>query len=146
MCLSRLSRESGGLTSASGLIQSILKEGEASKLSEEEQWRVCSLLATAEYCMDTTSQLEEKLREKVDSSLRSSIDLTAEQDMFHKLVKIVGVFLLGDLYACLHFSVINIYARYDKPVIFIPFIASQFWQNEETWHGQLPRDKRYYQH
>lgn len=124
MCLSRLSRESGGLTSASGLIQSILKEGEASKLSEEEQWRVCSLLATAEYCMDTTSQLEEKLREKVDSSLRSSIDLTAEQDMFHKLVKIVGVFLLGDLYACLHFSVINIYARYDKPVIFIPFIAS----------------------
>lgn len=114
MCVSRLSRESGGLTSASGLIQSILKEGEASKLSEEEQWRVCSLLATAEYCMDTTSQLEEKLREKVDSSLRSSIDLTAEQDMFHKLVKIVGVFLLGVLYACLHFSVINIYARYEK--------------------------------
>ena len=79
----RLSKESGGLSTASGLIQSILKEGEASKLSEEEQWRVCSILATAEYCMDTTCQLEEKLREKVDPALRASIDLSAEQDMFH---------------------------------------------------------------
>ena len=54
-----------------------------SKLSEEEQWRVCSILATAEYCMDTTLQLEEKLKEKVDTDLKNGINLTGEQDLFH---------------------------------------------------------------
>ena len=84
--LFRLSKEpssSGGLGSASGIIQNFLKEGEVSKLSEDEQCRVCSLLCTAEYCMETTQQLEEKLREKVDAQLRLAVDLSAEQDMFH---------------------------------------------------------------
>jgi hypothetical protein len=44
---------------------------------------VCSILATAEYCNDTTEQLEEKLQEKIDPALKSNIDLTAEQDLFH---------------------------------------------------------------
>ncbi|KAH3777516.1 hypothetical protein DPMN_178963 [Dreissena polymorpha] len=72
------------ITSASGLIQSILKEGEVSKLTEEEQCRACAILCTAEYCMETTHQLEEKLREKVDGELVAKIDLNAEQDLFHK--------------------------------------------------------------
>ena len=98
MSASRLSKESGGLSTATGLIQSILKEGEASKLSEEEQWRVCSILATAEYCMDTTSQLEEKLREKVDPALRASLDLSAEQDMFH--TEVTSVCVCGCVCVC----------------------------------------------
>ena len=72
------------LSSATGLIQSILMEGELTKLTEEEQCRVCSLLCTAEYCMETSQQLEDKLREKVDTELADKIDLSAEQDMFHK--------------------------------------------------------------
>ena len=44
---------------------------------------VCSILATAEYCMDTTLQLEEKLKEKVDADLKNGINLTGEQDLFH---------------------------------------------------------------
>ncbi|KAK7087757.1 vacuolar protein sorting-associated protein 53 homolog [Littorina saxatilis] len=97
--LPKLSKESGTLSTASGLIQSILKEGEASKLSEEEQWRVCSILATAEYCMDTTCQLEEKLREKVDSALRASIDMSTEQDMFHTVISSCIQLLVQDLEA-----------------------------------------------
>ncbi|KAK7481576.1 hypothetical protein BaRGS_00027225 [Batillaria attramentaria] len=97
--LPKLNKESSSLSTASGLIQSILKEGEASKLSEEEQWRVCSILATAEYCMDTTCQLEEKLREKVDPSLKSSIDLSAEQDMFHTVISSCIQLLVQDLEA-----------------------------------------------
>lgn len=54
------------------------------KLTEEEQCRTCSILCTAEYCMETTQQLEEKLKEKVDRELVDKIDLRAEQDIFHK--------------------------------------------------------------
>ena len=76
------------LTSATGFlqhVQNILKEGaELAKLSEEEQCRICSILCTAEYCMETTQQLEDKLREKVDAELAGRIDMNAEQDMFHK--------------------------------------------------------------
>ncbi|XP_076473100.1 vacuolar protein sorting-associated protein 53 homolog [Babylonia areolata] len=97
--LPKLSKDSGTLGTASGLIQSILKEGEASKLSEEEQWRVCSILATAEYCMDTTSQLATKLQEKVDAHLRASIDLSAEQDMFHTVISSCIQLLVQDLEA-----------------------------------------------
>ena len=34
--------------------------------------------------METTQQLEDKLKEKVDSELVDKINLGAEQDMFHK--------------------------------------------------------------
>ena len=36
--------------------------------------------------METTQQLEEKLKEKVDPDLSSQIDLNPEQDTFHKYV------------------------------------------------------------
>ena len=73
------------LTSATGLIQSILKEGgDITKLTEEEQCRICAILCTSEYCMETAQQLEDKLKEKVDPELATRIDLSAEQDMFHK--------------------------------------------------------------
>ena len=71
------------ITSASGLIQSILKE-DVSKLREDEQCRVCSILCTAEYCLETSQQLQDKLKEKVDPPLRQKIDLTQQQDIFHK--------------------------------------------------------------
>lgn len=79
-----MSSQSANLSSASGLIQSILKEGEVAKFTEEEQCRACSILCTAEYCMETTQQLESKLKEKVDPALAIHIDLNAEQDLFHK--------------------------------------------------------------
>jgi len=86
VCLSdnvRFSKQEG-ITSATGLIQSILKEGEVNKFTEDEQCRICSILCTAEYCMETTQQLEDKLKEKVDHEFSDKINLGAEQDMFHK--------------------------------------------------------------
>lgn len=72
--------------STSGLIQnfsSLLKEGEVTKFSKEEQVRICCILTTAEYCLETTHQLSEKLKEKIDPGLADQIDLTQEQDNFH---------------------------------------------------------------
>ncbi|KAI8749357.1 vacuolar protein sorting-associated protein 53 [Biomphalaria glabrata] len=95
--LPKVSKDTSNISSASGLIQSILKEGEVTKFTEEEQCRICSLLCTAEYCMDTTQQLEEKLREKVDMQLKSSVALNAEQDMFHSVISSCIQLLVQDL-------------------------------------------------
>jgi hypothetical protein len=45
-----------------------------------------SILTTAEYCLETTQQLEEKLREKTDKSFSEKIGLSQEQDIFHKYI------------------------------------------------------------
>ncbi|XP_059139225.1 vacuolar protein sorting-associated protein 53 homolog [Physella acuta] len=95
--LPKISKESVNISSASGLIQSILKEGDVTKFTEEEQCRICSLLCTAEYCMDTTQQLEEKLREKVDAEFKASVALNAEQDMFHTVISNCIQLLVQDL-------------------------------------------------
>ncbi|XP_048777650.2 vacuolar protein sorting-associated protein 53 homolog [Ostrea edulis] len=95
--LPKTSNQSGGISSASGLIQSILKEGEVTKFTEEEQCRICSILCTAEYCMETSHQLEEKLKEKVDTGLSNQIDLNSEQDTFHNVISNCIQLLVQDL-------------------------------------------------
>ncbi|XP_060584875.1 vacuolar protein sorting-associated protein 53 homolog [Ruditapes philippinarum] len=95
--LPKLSNQSSNVSSASGLIQSILREGEITKLTEEEQCRTCSILCTAEYCMETAQQLEEKLREKVDKELAAKIDLNSEQDLFHNVISNCIALLVQDL-------------------------------------------------
>ncbi|KAK3083798.1 hypothetical protein FSP39_003324, partial [Pinctada imbricata] len=95
--LPKASSQSSGISSASGLIQSILKEGEVTKFTEEEQCRICSILCTAEYCMETSQQLEEKLKEKVDPDLAGQIDLNSEQDTFHNVISNCIQLLVQDL-------------------------------------------------
>jgi hypothetical protein len=48
--------------------------------------RSSSILSTAEYCLETTQQLEEKMKEKIDISFKDKINMSQEQDIFHKLV------------------------------------------------------------
>ncbi len=40
------------------------------------------ILTTAEYCLETTQQLEGKLKEKVQPALADKVDLGSEQDLF----------------------------------------------------------------
>ena len=73
--------------STSGLIQnfsSLLKEGELTRFNKDELAKICCILSTAEYCLETTQQLSDKLKEKIDPSLADQIDLSKEQDNFHK--------------------------------------------------------------
>ncbi len=81
---------SSGSLSSGGLLDS------TKKLNENEVCRICSILCTAEYCLETTQQLEDKLKEKVsissDSMNKSSqqdlnakkINFTNERDVFGK--------------------------------------------------------------
>ena len=71
-------------TSAAGLLQNLLKEGESNRFTKSELCQICCILLTANYCLETTQQLEKKLQEKIDSSLIDKINMNAEQDLFHK--------------------------------------------------------------
>ena len=56
------------------------------QLTDEELVRLCAILCTAEYCSDTTAQLEAKLRERIDPPFAPRISFNAEIDMFQKCV------------------------------------------------------------
>ncbi|KAH7960865.1 hypothetical protein HPB49_024077 [Dermacentor silvarum] len=95
------SSSSSGVTAA-GLIQnfqSLLKEGESPRLTPPELCRICGILSTAEYCLETTQQLEGKLKEKIEPSLASKVDLSAEQDMFNGVINNCIQLLVHDLEA-----------------------------------------------
>ena len=81
-----------GGSSSSGLLDS------TKKLNENETCRICSILCTAEYCLETTQQLEDKLKEKVSSSFgvqsaqlnAKKINFTNERDIFSKYLLIIS--------------------------------------------------------
>ncbi|XP_025991195.2 vacuolar protein sorting-associated protein 53 homolog [Solenopsis invicta] len=86
--------------STSGFIQnfqSLLKEGETTRFNKEEQSRICCILTTAEYCLETTQQLGEKLREKTDKCCSDKINLSQEQDIFHNVISNCIQLLVQDL-------------------------------------------------
>ncbi|XP_029467279.1 vacuolar protein sorting-associated protein 53 homolog isoform X2 [Rhinatrema bivittatum] len=93
--LPKTTSSSGGLT-----ITSLLKEKEGSEVAKftmEELCLICSILSTAEYCLATTQQLEEKLKEKVDMSLVERINLTGEMDTFSTVISNSIQLLVQDL-------------------------------------------------
>nr|CAI5860964.1 unnamed protein product [Callosobruchus analis] len=86
--------------STSGLIHnfsSLLKEGEVTRFTKEEQTKICCILTTAEYCLETTVQLADKLKEKIDPTLADQIDFSKEQDDFHKVISNCIQILVQDL-------------------------------------------------
>uniref|UniRef100_A0A3Q3FYG1 Vacuolar protein sorting-associated protein 53 homolog n=1 Tax=Labrus bergylta TaxID=56723 RepID=A0A3Q3FYG1_9LABR len=93
--LPKSSSNSVGLT-----ISSLLKEkegSEAAKFTVDELCLICSILSTAEYCLATTQQLEEKLKEKVDKILVERINLTGEMDTFSTVISNSIQLLVQDL-------------------------------------------------
>jgi hypothetical protein len=64
------------------LAQILLKDGDL-KLSSAEQYTACCILNTAEYCLDTTAQLEGRLKQKIGEDL---VDLIEEQDTYHEVI------------------------------------------------------------
>lgn len=72
--------------STSGLIQnfsSLLKEYELITFTNDDLKKICCILTTSEYCLETTQQLAEKLKEKTSPNLADQINLSQEQDIFH---------------------------------------------------------------
>ncbi|CAG0892895.1 unnamed protein product [Darwinula stevensoni] len=83
-----------------GIIQNfsnLLKEGEIPKFTNDELCHICRVLTTSEYCLETTKQLESKLRDKVSSELAPQINLSKEQDAFHSVMSQCVNLLVQDL-------------------------------------------------
>lgn len=97
-----------GLSSSSSIIDS-----SKSKLNESESCKICSILCTAEYCLETTQQLEDKLREKssvqVVNGIKEKLDpkqadiqskkinFNSEKDIFSNVISNCIQLLVQDL-------------------------------------------------
>lgn len=87
--------------STTGLMQnfqSFLKEGEAVRYSRQELYRISCILTTAEYCVETTQQLEEKLKEKL-GDLAGKLTMDGEKNLFADVIEACVGVLVQDLYA-----------------------------------------------
>lgn len=83
--MSLITRDLQNLSTAAGqVINSLLKEGETPRYTNDQISKMCCILTTAEYCLETVQQLEEKLKEKVKKSFADKIDLSEEKDIFHR--------------------------------------------------------------
>ncbi|KAH7731207.1 Vps53-likeN-terminal family protein [Aphelenchoides avenae] len=69
----------GTITTAS-LLQNLIREETTVRLTPDQQFFTCCLLATADWCAETTLQLQEKLKQRVPS-----IDLNQEMELFYSI-------------------------------------------------------------
>ena len=70
---------------------------EINRLNVGELTLVCSILTTADYCLETTEQLEGKLKEKVDGNLSGRIDLGEGRASFSSCISTAIQLLVHDL-------------------------------------------------
>ena len=68
----------------SGLLQSLLRDGDDYKLPKNELVTCCSVLLTANRCMEIVEKLEQKLKKEVDPAFADQIDMKSEQDLFQE--------------------------------------------------------------
>lgn len=73
-------------TAAGNVLQNLLKESDQPRYSRDEIVRLCSILTTSEYCLETVEQLEAKLKEKCDEAYTDKIDFSDEKDIFHRCI------------------------------------------------------------
>ena len=84
---------SSGAQGTVGLFQTLLKEGgEIPRLTRDDQFLTCCILATADWCAETTQQLQEKLRERVPA-----LDMSPEMDVFYGIAQNALNLLAQDL-------------------------------------------------
>ncbi|XP_039437386.1 vacuolar protein sorting-associated protein 53 homolog [Culex pipiens pallens] len=96
--MSLLTKDFQNLSTAAGqVIHNFLKEGEAPRFSMDDIRKICFVLATAEYCLETVQQLEDKLKEKIDKSYANRVDLSDEKDVFHRIISNCIGLLVQDL-------------------------------------------------
>ncbi|CAH0716768.1 unnamed protein product, partial [Brenthis ino] len=74
-----------------------LLRDDAPRYSKQEIAKITSVITTSEYCLETTVHLEQKLKEKISPNLTDKIDLTPEQDLFHKMISNCIQLLVQDL-------------------------------------------------
>ena len=92
-------RESGIGMSLGANLTSLLSEKEpvSAKLVQDEVRLCCVLLSSAEYCLETAVQLEEKLKSKINSDLQDKVSFASQYDSFHNVISACIQLLVQDL-------------------------------------------------
>ena len=61
-----------------------------------EETTVCHVVSTCEYCADTVEALEDLIRDTIDDSYKSKVDMMPQQEVFHDVTaKAIRVLVLG---------------------------------------------------
>ncbi|KAH8419497.1 hypothetical protein KR222_011343 [Zaprionus bogoriensis] len=96
--VSLLTRDMQNLSTAAGQVfHNFLKEGDTQRFARDELVRICCVLTTGEYCLETVQQLEDKLKEKVTPAYVGKIDMSEEKDVFHRIISNCIQLLVQDL-------------------------------------------------
>ncbi|RNA01236.1 vacuolar sorting-associated 53 -like protein, partial [Brachionus plicatilis] len=91
-------------------IQNMLKENQTSsianalsldskKLNDMEISKICSILCTTEYCLETTQQLEDKLKEKVSVSTVYGMTVSLEPKQIELYTKKINFSIEKDIFS-----------------------------------------------
>uniref|UniRef100_W8B2G8 Vacuolar protein sorting-associated protein 53 homolog n=1 Tax=Ceratitis capitata TaxID=7213 RepID=W8B2G8_CERCA len=98
--MSLLTRDMQNLSTAAGQVfHNFLKEGDTQRFSREDLIQICCVLTTAEYCLETVQQLEDKLKEKIATAYANKLDMSEEKDVFHRIISNCIQLLVQDLEA-----------------------------------------------
>ncbi|GAB0089298.1 Vacuolar protein sorting-associated protein 53 homolog [Sergentomyia squamirostris] len=152
MSMSLLTRDLQNLSTAAGqVIHSFLKEGEAPRFTKEEIITICCILTTAEYCLETVQQLEDKLKEKVEPSFTDKIDLGEEKDVFHRIISNCIQYLVQDLETGCEPALIvmskiqwHTISNVGDQSSFVNSIITHFKQTIPTIRDNLATSRKYY--
>ena len=101
-----------------------IKDGDTVRLNDDEKVLLCTFLLTSEYCIETTQQLEGKLKEKVNRELSEKISLAAEQDFYHNVIN-----------SCIQMLVQELDANCDASLV---AMTKMTWSNVESVGDQSP--------
>ena len=82
-------------------LTSLLSERDSTcaKLSQDEVRLACVLLSSAEYCLETAVQLEEKVKSKINADLQGKVSFAVQYDSFHNVISACIQLLVQDLEA-----------------------------------------------
>lgn len=87
-------------STSSKLSLGALRRGDTSaefNLGRDDLLTACSLLCTADYCLETTQQLETKLKEKIDKSLSNKVTFAQEEECFRNIISSCIQLLVQDM-------------------------------------------------
>uniref|UniRef100_A0A915DXZ3 Vacuolar protein sorting-associated protein 53 homolog n=1 Tax=Ditylenchus dipsaci TaxID=166011 RepID=A0A915DXZ3_9BILA len=81
-----------GIMGSSSLLQNLMREDTTIRLTADQQFFTCCLLATADWCAETTMQLQEKLKQRM-----AEIDLNQEVELFYSISNNALTILVQDI-------------------------------------------------
>ena len=108
--LSQIKDLSGLSQATTGILanfSSLLKEGETVRFSAGDQVAICSSLVTVEYCLDTTTQLQDKMRQKVETNLVEKIQFLGEVELLQSVTTNCVSLLVQELEAGCDLAMVN---------------------------------------